>query len=87
MSAMLRLYDATSRALYNCLSMIPVFLDGTLHWPSGLGEVDEIILLTLALNEISVRQGVGIFWVDTKDQSKRKFKAFDFLLLYLADKI
>ncbi|MCJ1434268.1 hypothetical protein MMC27_003635 [Xylographa pallens] len=69
MSEMLRLYNSTDQALDNHLSMIPVCLDGTLHWQSGLEEVDEIILLTLALNEESVRQGVGFFWVDNKDQS------------------
>ncbi|MCJ1287879.1 hypothetical protein MMC26_007231 [Xylographa opegraphella] len=69
MSELLRLCDGMDQALNNHLSMIPVCLNGTLQWRSGLEEVDQIVLLTLALNEESVRQEVGFFWVDTKDQS------------------
>ncbi|MCJ1385427.1 hypothetical protein MMC17_008550 [Xylographa soralifera] len=69
MSKVLRLYDRMDQALDNHLSMIPVCLNGILHWQPGLEEVDETVLLTLALNEESVHQEVGFFWVDTKDQS------------------
>ncbi|MCJ1398837.1 hypothetical protein MMC11_002038 [Xylographa trunciseda] len=57
------------QALDNHKSMIPVSLNGILQWQPGLEEVDETVLLTLALNEESLRQGVGFFWVDTMDQS------------------
>ena len=67
----LRYYDRMDQALENHQNMIPMRFNGVLHWPPGLEEVDETVLLTLALNEESVRQGVGFFWVDTMDQSTR----------------
>ena len=80
MSEMLPLYAGTDQALDNHLSMIPISLDGILHWQSGLEKVDQTVLLTLALNEESVRQGVGFFWVDTKAQSTRESSVSAFLL-------
>ncbi|MCJ1394115.1 hypothetical protein MMC18_006993 [Xylographa bjoerkii] len=69
MSEVSQYYDRMDQALDNYQNMIPICLNGIMHWQPGLEEVDETVLLTLALNEESVRQGVGFFWVDTMDQS------------------